>query len=55
MLKGSYDQKCDIRSIGEMTYLLLCSKPPFNGSNDKDIFNNILNFDVKFDNSFVLI
>ena len=49
VLKGSYDQKCDIRSIGAMTYLLLCGKPPFNGSTDKEIFNSILNSDVKFD------
>ena len=32
VLKGSYDQKCDIWSIGAMTYLLLCGRPPFNGS-----------------------
>ena len=49
VLKGSYDQKCDIWSIGAMTYLLLCGKPPFNGSTDKEIFNSILNSDVKFD------
>ena len=35
VLKGSYDQKCDIWSIGAMTYLLLCGRPPFNGSTDK--------------------
>ena len=50
VLKGSYDQKCDIWSIGAMTYLLLCGKPPFNGSTDKEIFNSILNSEVKFDN-----
>ena len=49
VLKGSYDQKCDIWSIGAMTYLLLSGKPPFNGSTDKEIFNSILNSDVKFD------
>ena len=49
VLKGNYDQKCDIWSIGAMTYLLLCGKPPFNGSTDKEIFNSILNSDVKFD------
>ena len=41
VLKGSYDQKCDIWSIGAMTYLLLCGKPQFNGSTYKEIFNRI--------------
>ena len=49
VLKGNYDQKCDIWSIGAMTYLLLCGKPPFNGNSDQEIFNNILNSEVKFD------
>ena len=50
VLKGNYDQKCDIWSIGAMTYLLLCGKPPFNGGSDQEIFNNILNTEVKFEN-----
>ena len=49
VLKGSYDQKCDIWSIGAMAYLLLCGTPPFNGSTDKEIFNHILNSEIKFD------
>ncbi len=49
VLKGNYDKKCDIWSIGAMTYLLLCGKPPFNGTSDKEIFNNILNSEVKFE------
>ena len=50
VLKGNYDQKCDIWSIGAMTYLLLCGKPPFNGGSDQEIFNNILNTEIKFEN-----
>ena len=49
VLKGNYDQKCDIWSIGAMTFLLLSGKPPFNGSTDQEIFKNILNSEVKFD------
>ena len=49
VLKGNYDQKCDIWSIGAMTYLLLCGKPPFNGNTDQEIFDKILNSEVKFD------
>jgi len=48
VLKGNYDEKCDIWSIGAMTYLLLCGHPPFNGTSDKEIFDNILNSNVKF-------
>jgi calcium-dependent protein kinase len=48
VLKGNYDEKCDIWSIGAMTYLLLCGLPPFNGTSDKEIFDNILNSNVKF-------
>ena len=48
VLKGNYDEKCDIWSIGAMTYLLLCGQHPFNGGTDKEIFDNILNSSIKF-------
>ena len=51
VLKGNYNEKCDIWSIGAMTYLLLCGQYPFNGSSDKEIFDNILNSNVKFNSS----
>jgi calcium-dependent protein kinase len=31
IIKGSYDDKCDIWAIGVLTYLLLCGDPPFGG------------------------
>ena len=55
VLKGSYDQKWDIWNIGAITYLLLCDKPQFNVSTYKEIFNSILNSDVKFYNTFLII
>ena len=51
VLKGNYNEKCDIWSIGAMTYLLLCGQYPFNGNSDKEIFDNILNSNVKFNSS----
>jgi len=48
VLKGNYNEKCDIWSIGAMTYLLLCGQYPFNGTSDKEIFDNILNSNIKF-------
>lgn len=37
VLSGSYDEKCDLWSIGILTYVLLCGYPPFNGTSDKEI------------------
>ena len=51
VLKGNYTEKCDVWSIGAMTYLLLCGQYPFNGSSDKEIFDNILYSNVKFTSS----
>jgi calcium-dependent protein kinase len=34
VLKGSYDESCDMWSIGVITYCLLCGYPPFNADND---------------------
>ena len=48
VLKGNYNEKCDIWSIGAMTYLLLCGEYPFNGGSDKEIFDDILNSNVHF-------
>jgi calcium-dependent protein kinase len=52
VLKGNYNEKCDVWSIGAMTYLLLCGQYPFNGNSDKEIFDNILHSNIKF-NSFI--
>jgi len=41
LLRGKYDQSCDVWSIGTVAYILLCGYPPFNGETDPDIFNAI--------------
>ena len=48
VLKGEYDEKCDIWSIGAVTYLLLCGDPPFTGNSNNEIFKKIVNDKVKF-------
>ena len=48
VLKGEYDEKCDIWSIGAMTYLMLCGEPPFNGNSNNEIFKKIVKENIKF-------
>ena len=52
VLKGEYDEKCDIWSIGAMTYLMLCGEPPFNGNSNNEIFKKIVKESIKF-NSYM--
>lgn len=42
MLRRNYDEKCDVWSCGVIFYILLCGYPPFNGPNDKVIFQRVL-------------
>ena len=37
VLNGAYDEKCDLWSVGVLSYVLLCGYPPFNGNSDKEI------------------
>ena len=48
VLKGEYDEKCDIWSIGAITYLMLCGEPPFNGNSNNEIFKKIVKENIKF-------
>lgn len=51
VLKGLYDEKCDIWSAGVILYLLLSGTPPFNGVNDKEIYTKILKKEYSFPES----
>jgi len=37
VLARNYNNKCDLWSIGVITYIALCGVPPFNGSSDQEI------------------
>jgi len=41
----SYDEKCDIWSLGIILHTLLCGYPPFDGKDDKEIFDAIRDAD----------
>lgn len=48
VLKGEYDEKCDIWSIGALAYMMLSGVPPFYGENNNEIFEKIINEKVTF-------
>ena len=41
VLSKSYDEKCDVWSIGVIFYILLSGKPPFDGENDEEIIERV--------------
>ena len=48
VLRGEYNEKCDIWSCGVILFILLSGKPPFNGNSDKEIISNIEKGKLKF-------
>lgn len=49
VLKGSYDSRCDVWSLGVILFVFLCGYPPFEGDNNKEIFKNVLKHDLIFE------
>ena len=49
MLRGKYDEKCDIWSCGVILYIILCGYPPFNGSSDSEIIDKVKQGQFDFD------
>jgi calcium-dependent protein kinase len=48
VLRGAYDQRCDVWSIGVIGYMLLSGCPPFYGSNSDAIHDMILTEEADF-------
>lgn len=41
VLKGNYDEKCDVWSAGCILYIMLCGRPPFYAKNDEELMRKI--------------
>jgi len=48
---SEYDTSCDVWSIGVITYILLSAHIPFDGSNEQEIFQKIMNAQYSFPES----
>mmetsp|Transcript_9439 Transcript_9439/g.7206 ORF Transcript_9439/g.7206 Transcript_9439/m.7206 type:complete len:84 (-) Transcript_9439:845-1096(-) len=48
VIQGNYDNRCDLWSIGVITYVLLAGYPPFNSDNDAKLFKSIQLCDYEF-------
>lgn len=42
VIAGSYNEKCDIWSLGVLLYMMLCGQPPFYASTRKEIMEKIV-------------
>ena len=48
VVRGDYDEKCDIWSCGVLMYILLAGRPPFDGWNINYIISAIIKGDIKY-------
>ena len=50
VLKGNYNENCDIWSIGAITYYILSGHVPFNGQSNAEVFAKIVYDEPSFNN-----
>lgn len=48
VLSGTYNNKCDVWSIGVITYMMLCGRPPFFGTSDQLILQAVESHPVDY-------
>ena len=41
VLRKRYTKSCDLWSVGVIAYILLCGYPPFNGANNKEVYDSV--------------
>lgn len=44
----SYDSRCDVWSLGVMTYMMLTGRPPFSGQSKESIYQKSLNYEPDY-------
>ena len=51
VINGQYNSKCDIWSIGIITYILMCGKAPFYGNNNEEILKMVKDGNLTFESN----